>query len=107
MACSILTASGLWIIQRGSGLYRAVANVVEAVNIRAIATMHDRSWVAVQMDRERGRPVASGGVERFRQMTAFAFGEDAKSGAYGAVKTTGMAFLQRRTVLLTFWRLCL
>lgn len=97
-----------------------MANVVEAVNIRAAAsedsTIVGYLTTAASADViERGETwslVISGGVEGYVRNDCLAFGEDAKNlaGVYGSegVKTywDGVSLLQRRTVLLRFCRLC-
>ena len=96
-----------------------MANVVEAVNIAQAAedsTIVGYLTTAASADViERGETwslVISGGVEGYVRNDCLAFGEDAKNlaGVYGSegVKTywDGVSLLQRRTVLLRFWRLC-
>lgn len=101
-ACSILTALPVYADDTYSDdvwAYRAVANVVEAVNIRAAAS-EDSTIVgylrtAASADViERGETwslVISGGVEGYVRNDCLAFGEDAKNlaGVYGSegVKT--------------------
>lgn len=101
-ACSILTALPVYADDTYSDdvwAYRAVANVVEAVNIR-VAASEDSTIVgylttAASADViERGETwslVISGGVEGYVRNDCLAFGEDAKNlaGVYGSegVKT--------------------
>lgn len=101
-ACSILTALPVYADDTYSDdvwAYRAVANVVEAVNIRAAAsedsTIVGYLTTAASADViERGETwslVISGGVEGYVRNDCLAFGEDAKNlaGVYGSegVKT--------------------
>ena len=101
-ACSILTALPVYADDTyGDDVwaYRAVANVVEAVNIRAAAsedsTIVGYLTTAASADViERGETwslVISGGVEGYVRNDCLAFGEDAKNlaGVYGSegVKT--------------------
>ena len=101
-ACSILTALTVYADDTYSDdvwAYRAVANVVEAVNIRAAAsedsTIVGYLTTAASADViERGETwslVISGGVEGYVRNDCLAFGEDAKNlaGVYGSegVKT--------------------
>ena len=101
-ACSILTALPVYADDTYSDYvwaYRAVANVVEAVNIRAAAsedsTIVGYLTTAASADViERGETwslVISGGVEGYVRNDCLAFGEDAKNlaGVYGSegVKT--------------------
>ena len=101
-ACSILTALPVYADDTYSDdvwAYRAVANVVEAVNIRAAAsedsTIVGYLTTAASADViERGETwslVISGGVEGYGRNDCLAFGEDAKNlaGVYGSegVKT--------------------
>ena len=101
-ACSILTALPVYADDTYSDdvwAYRAVANVVEAVNIRAAAsedsTIVGYLTTAASADViERGETwslVSSGGVEGYVRNDCLAFGEDAKNlaGVYGSegVKT--------------------
>ena len=101
-ACSILTALPVYADDTYSDdvwAYRAVANVVEAVNIRAAAsedsTIVGYLTTAASADViERGETwslVISGGVEVYVRNDCLAFGEDAKNlaGVYGSegVKT--------------------
>ena len=101
-ACSIFTALPVYADDTYSDdvwAYRAVANVVEAVNIRAAAsedsTIVGYLTTAASADViERGETwslVISGGVEGYVRNDCLAFGEDAKNlaGVYGSegVKT--------------------
>ena len=101
-ACSILTALPVYADDTYSDdvwAYRAVANVVEAVNIRAAAsedsTIVGYLTTAASADvierEETWSLVISGGVEGYVRNDCLAFGEDAKNlaGVYGSegVKT--------------------
>ena len=103
-ACSVFTVLPVYADDTYSDdvwAYRAVANVVEAVNIRAAAsedsTIVGYLTTAASADLiERGETwslVISGGVEGYVRNDCLAFGEDAKNlaGVYGSegVKTYG------------------